>query len=58
MKHVSLVSTDTERTSTLILEEKEQKITVLGGLPHNYSFIPKTQKDRDALVSYLKSIEY
>lgn len=49
------------RTSTLIAEAEDEDttgLTVLGNLPHGYAFKPKRSVDRDALVSWLHTLDY
>ena len=44
------------RVSTL--QTGNDGLTVLGNLPHGYTFKPTNETERDRLVSYLQSINY
>ena len=52
-RFVSIWSDDAERTSSLLLNE--ECITVMGVLPHNYTFNPKTVADADKLIEWLQA---
>lgn len=49
---------DRPRSSSLTPTSDGESLAVVGVLPHGYVFRPKTARDRDALVEYLKQLEY
>lgn len=50
---------DAPRTSCFgVSKNYPSALSVIGELPHNYYFKPKTGLDRDKLVSFLERLEY
>jgi len=61
MNFIDIIQTNDEepRSSTLgISKNYPDSLMVLGVLPHNYTFRPKTASDRDNLIHWLKELNY
>ena len=59
---IDLIETgsDEPRVSSLAINStgSPHGLTVIGVLPHNYSFKPREALDRDMLVDWLNELEY
>ena len=58
-RRTSLTAGDPPRTSALgISRNRVGSVSVIGVLPHNYDFKPKSGADRDMLVRWLQQLDY
>ena len=68
MKYIDIIqtnSTDPHRRvsslATAVVDSSSVEsgsLKVVGNLPHGYCFRPKTRRDRDNMVEFLKSLRY
>lgn len=50
--------TDSGSSSFAIYDEDPDYLEVVGGLPHTFKIRPKTIKDRDAMIEWLRGLEF
>lgn len=53
LEFISLID-QTDRTSSLLVDKKINKLVVVGELPHRSEIVPKSLEDCDKLIAFLK----